>query len=37
MSRLIDFAALTALAFVVWVVATRFHVFYDSAVCWTSC
>ena len=36
-NRLIDLAALAGLAFIVWVIATRFHVVYDSTVCWTSC
>ena len=36
-SRLTDFAAFAALVFVAWVLAARFHVFYDPAVCLTSC
>ena len=35
--RLIDVAAAAGLIFIVWVVATRFHVVYDASVCWTSC
>ena len=36
-NRLIDLAALTALIFLGWIIVTRFHVVYDSTVCWTSC
>lgn len=35
--RIIDVAAVAGLLFVVWVIVTRFHVVYDSTVCWTSC
>ena len=35
--RLTDLATAAALIFIVWVIATRLHVIYDSTVCWTSC
>lgn len=37
MNRLTDTAAILGLLFLIWLFATRFHVLFDTAVCWTSC